>query len=94
MDGFGVELAIEESTALVTVSAAVPETVGPETFTKVALIVVAPEATDVASPLAGEPGDGTLLIVATTPPDDSSQSTEVVTSCGVLPSEKIAIALN
>ena len=75
--------AIDCSVALVTVSVFVPETVP-----TVAIILVKPVATDVASPL--EPA--ALLIVAT----DSNEElhvTDDVIFCEVL-SEKVPVAVN
>ena len=65
--------AIDDSVAFVTVSVVVPET------PRVAVIVVEPATTDVASPL--EPA--ALLIVATAPAEELHVTTDVI-SCVVL----------
>ena len=61
--------AIDDSAAFVTVSAVVPETVP-----RVAVIVVEPATTDVASPL--EPA--ALLIVATDPAEELHVTSDVI----------------
>ena len=75
--------AIDDSVAAVTVRVVVPETVP-----RVAVIVVEPTATDVASPL--EPA--ALLIVATDPAEELHVTTNVI-SC-VVASEKVPVAIN
>jgi len=75
--------AIEDRVALVTVRVVIPETAP-----SVAVIVVEPTATDVASPL--EPA--ALLIVATDPAEELHVTTNVI-SC-VVASEKVPVAIN
>ena len=75
--------AIEDRVALVTVRVVIPETAP-----RVAVIVVEPTATDVASPL--EPA--ALLIVATDPAEELHDTTNVI-SC-VVASEKVPVAIN
>jgi len=75
--------AIEDRVAFVTVSVVVPETAP-----RVAVIVLEPTATDVASPLK----PAALLIVATDPFEEPHVTNDVM-SCVVV-SEKVPVAIN